>query len=477
MVERFDTLVTLGDGILYYIILYYIMDKRKIEKYKRIFIVLIFVLSINSVFGQFDFRKGYVVTQENDTISGYVEYGNASTNTYSCFFKIDSLATPIKYSPQDLKEISIDDYRHYISKEVQINGISQILFLEYLLDGSLDLYFVIDKRNVKYYFIEKEGVMYELSNEKKIVNIDGKTYRVNSNKYIGILKFLLKESPTAYSKIENTGFNHKSFIQIAKDYHQDVCDSEDCIIYTRDQKRLNDVKWRFNVGISVNYNFSKTEITSDINYSGITVANDPGKYYVPKLTSSNVGDKIGENRFVSNYNYIYPGLYFNISPGHRTSFQVEFWYKENQLSNNQYTIKSKSISIPFIIKREFLYHKKLSPFIDLGLSYNYHFNPKLNELSLEYTYPVPNDIAINMYSESISLKNYEYQLTSNSRFGLMFGCGLSYDINKKHALLVEMRKVFNSFKSKKESIAKYLSLSSDFSEKSTVINIGYYYSF
>ena len=59
----------------------------------------------------------------------------------------------------------------------------------------------------------------------------------------------------------------------------------------------------------------------------------------------------------------------------------------------------------------------------------------------------------------------------------MFGCGLSYDINKKHALLVEMRKVFNSFKSKKESIAKYLSLSSDFSEKSTVINIGYYYSF
>jgi len=434
-------------------------------------------LSFNSVFGQYDYRKGFIVTHDNDTIRGYVEYGNARTNTYACFFKTDSLATPVKYSPQELKEINIDDSRHYVSKEVQINGIPQKLFLEYLLKGSLNLYFLIDRRNAKYYFIEKEGVMYELSNEQRLKYIDGKRYRVNSKKYIGVLKCLVKESPTAFSKVESTDFDHKSFIQIVRDYHHDICDSKDCIIYTREQKRLNDVKWQFKVGISFNYSFSKTETTNDIMYSGIRVSNDPGGYYVPELISSNLGYEFGEDKFVSNHNYSYPGLYFNISPNSRTSFQVEFWYNKNQFHNNQSIIENKSISIPFIIKREFLYHKKLRPFIDFGLSYSYYFNPKLTELSLEYKYPVENDIAINMSSESIFFKTYEYQLMNNHRFGLIFGCGLSYDLNIKHGLQLEVRKVFKSFNSKEESLGEYISFSSDFFEKSTVIKFGYNYSF
>ena len=74
-------------------------------------------------FGQFDYEKGFIVTNNNDTIYGYVEYGNERLASFSCFFKEDSTSSPQKYSPEELKSIVIGDFRHYVSKELRWSGI------------------------------------------------------------------------------------------------------------------------------------------------------------------------------------------------------------------------------------------------------------------------------------------------------------------------------------------------------------------
>lgn len=441
------------------------------------FVGFIAILCFNStsVFGQYDYRKGYIVTNSGDTINGYIEYGNARSNTYACYFKTDSLAEPKKYGPEELKNVHIGDLRHYVSKNVQINETTQKMFLQYLVEGSLNLYFLITEQDERYYFIEKEGVMAELSNEEVFVKKDGKTYRGKSKRYIGVLSYMVQESPTALSKVERTSFDHNSFIQITKDYHQDVCDSVECIIYSREQKRLNDAKWQFKVGVSFNHSFSKNEISNYINYLGPNVFYKQ-EFYTSELISSNLAEKFGKNGIVINNSYSYPGFYFNISPNWRTSFQVEIKYKKSQLVTNQFTIENKSISIPLIIKREFLYYKKLSPFIVLGCVYDYHFNSILSELNVEYTYPVFVDNAIDMTSETILLNNYHHQLNNHS-IGLVFGCGLDFDINEKHGLQINVRRVLTNYSSTIQDLGEYIQFSTDFVEKSTEFMFGYNYSF
>ena len=352
-----------------------------------------------------------------------------------------------------------------------------MLFLEYLLKGSLNLYFLIDKENTIYYFIEKEGVLYELSNKEQLKHIEGETYHVKSNQYIRVLNYLIQESPTASSKVDRTRYNHKSLIQIAKDYHYDVCDSNECIIYTRNQKKLNDVKWQFKIGLSFNYSNSKTKVTNNIMFLESWGNRINREHYAPQLIRSNLGNNFNKTNFIISKEDYLPGLYLNISPNWRTSFQLEFWYKKSEMQSEQFSIENKSISIPLLIKREFFYHKKISPFIDFGLSYNYYFNPKLSELSILYSYPETRNYNVSMQTRSIHLNDYEIKLVNNNCFGILFGCGLSYNISKKHGIEIEVRKVYNFFKSKQEFLNENIIFSSNFKENSTVIKFGYNYAF
>lgn len=452
---------------------------------KVIFFALVLALLFNStaVLSQFDYRKGYIVKNNGDTIRGYIEYGNTRSNTYFCYFKTDSLNSAKQYSPNELTNVRIGDYRNYVSKDIKIGDSFQKLFLEFLVEGSLNLYFYTDLHGFHHYYAEKNNVLYELTNEKQIQEIDGKKYNSYSNAYIGILKYLMQESPSAFSNAEKTGFNHKSLIKITADYHQDICDSVECIVYSKNQKKLNDTKWIFKVGAYYNYRFSETEISNSIGYNGPYILYSSLSEdlllieYDGELISTNLGKQFGDNKAFINHTSSYPSLYFNFSPNWRTSFQIEFLYTKSQLISDQITIENKYISIPISIKREFLFYKKLSPFINIGLSYNYHFNPKLNELSIDYSYPIQNYNSVSTLTESILLNNYKYKLTKSHRVGFVVGCGLTYDINKKHGLQFEVRKVLNSYFADEQAIDANTSVQASFKEKSTEFKIGYNYTF
>ncbi len=225
-------------------------------QYIRIFHIsgfyLLFLLLSLPGSAQQDFRPGYIITNSNDTIHGYLDYRGDIKNSKKCIFKKDLQDPPRTYLPIDIRAYRFQEGKFYVSKKVpgKKGAPEKALFLEYLVNGIIDLYYYRDF-NADHYFIEKDGRLIELMNSDKVIVKDGTQYIQESKEYIGILKATLMDCPSLFPEIDKADFSTRSFIKIAEDYHNQVCEGEKCMVY---KKQIPGI--RFRAGLFAGYQLS-----------------------------------------------------------------------------------------------------------------------------------------------------------------------------------------------------------------------------
>ena len=181
------------------------------------------------------FLPGYVISNDFDTIYGFIDMKSNYHNSMFCEFRQEENSEPKTYNPGEIRGFRIENTKFYVSRKITINGGEKTVFLEYLVNGIVNLYYLKDIAT-DYYFIEKDGVLNQLTNEEIAVKVGDVSYTRESKKYIGILNFLFKDSPQTLRKIPATGFGYNSLISITKDYHNNVCKNLECIDYTKSTK-------------------------------------------------------------------------------------------------------------------------------------------------------------------------------------------------------------------------------------------------
>ena len=150
--------------MLHFLTLFFELNNMK----KVIIFLTIVFCSISYSKAQFDFRKGFVVNNNNDTIYGLIDYAKPQSNARFCFYKKEVISKVIKYAPSDLVAYGFVGDNQYVSKLIPIKGDSIDVFLEYLVNGIVDLYYYrVPGR--KYYYIEKNSQLYQLTNKKIVV--------------------------------------------------------------------------------------------------------------------------------------------------------------------------------------------------------------------------------------------------------------------------------------------------------------------
>ncbi|RJE70350.1 hypothetical protein [Reichenbachiella sp. MSK19-1] len=199
--------------------------------------VLLCLFSV-AVFGQSDFREGYIVKVSNDTIYGLLDYKSIKASTKKCTFKANQKASKETFGSDELLSYRFIDGKYFVSKTIVLNNVEDHLFLEYLIDGIVDMYFVNDEFSKDHYFFDNgDGVLMELKNDKKELYKDGVTYRQESKEYIGLLKYSFKDSPALASQMDDLKLNHQSLIKVASEYHEQVCLTEECIVFEKKRKK------------------------------------------------------------------------------------------------------------------------------------------------------------------------------------------------------------------------------------------------
>ncbi len=209
--------------------------KKKNNMKKNIHLVFIVILFFTiQAKAQIDFRPGYFISNENDTIFGLIDYRGDARNAKVCVYKQDEKSEPLIFQPFEIISYRFSENKFYISKMVPTKEGEKPVFLEFLVKGIANLYFYQDEIG-NHYLIEKEGeVFIELTNEEKTIYVDNIKYIKSTNKHIGLLKATFADCERIFPDIDRAKLDHGSLIKITTKYHKYVCeDGEECIIYEK----------------------------------------------------------------------------------------------------------------------------------------------------------------------------------------------------------------------------------------------------
>jgi len=217
---------------------------------QRLILLLSFILITAGAFAQKDFRKGYIVNNEGDTIYGYLDYRGNKSSAIKCLYKPDLKQDAIVYKPSDIQSYRFINGKYYVSKSLNDSISGEKLFLEYIINGIADIYYYRDI-NGEHYFIDKgDGKLIPLKSETQTIKQGNTTYTRDSKEYVGTLKYLMADAPSISNEIDNSTLSHKSLIKVAQDYHGVVCTSGECIVY---EKKIGRSKKYFGALVGAGY--------------------------------------------------------------------------------------------------------------------------------------------------------------------------------------------------------------------------------
>ena len=225
----------------------------------RSFTVFTFLISFSLLsFSQSDFRPGYVITNDDDTLTGFIDYRGDDYNSVNCYFRPTMEDSRILYAPGEIKSYKFLDGRLYVSKQVEIDKVMRDVFLEQLVKGRANLYAlapgVVAGRTDRYahstklFFIETEekGIQVLENTESLISGKDGsgvlmdnqfveysKKYVKEGNEYIGYLKLYFQDQFQLMDEVDRVEFNQNDLIDITTKYHELACPGEACIVYSK----------------------------------------------------------------------------------------------------------------------------------------------------------------------------------------------------------------------------------------------------
>jgi len=204
------------------------------KKYTIVF--LLFILGIPALYSQSDFIPAYVQTTQNDTIFGLIDYTENKSDIFECRFRKTEKGSVQTFSPTEIYGYRFTDSKYYVSREIKINGALKKIFLEYLVEGTVDLYFYNDITGDHYFLGKNKLPIMEISTPRDVVTVDGKNYERNIFIQRNLVKFYLKDCPELFSEIDQLQVcSHKSLIRLIKKYHDIQCPKDICLIY---QKKL-----------------------------------------------------------------------------------------------------------------------------------------------------------------------------------------------------------------------------------------------
>jgi len=219
----------------------------------RLFAVFTFGILLMTIspllFGQRDFRPGYIITLKNDTIPGLVLYAAVKTSNL-CTFKKQADSVLSKYSPSEIAGFRFNEGKFFISKKVTLEDGEKMVFLEFLIKGKANIYYMRD--GTDHYFVENEaGLLLQLTEPERVVAGDNGMDYVKPEQYPGRLKLAMSDCPELFPEIDRTSLNHSSLVKLARDYHVKVCTTEQCVEFERKRPTLH-VRFGMYGGLSVN---------------------------------------------------------------------------------------------------------------------------------------------------------------------------------------------------------------------------------
>ncbi|MFC2124131.1 hypothetical protein ACFLU5_04900 [Bacteroidota bacterium] len=197
----------------------------------KAFTTILFLFSWTWSMSAGDYRVGYIVTNEGDTIHGFIDYEDWEVNPRSVIFTLRLGPIGKTFNIEDLAAFGVMNniYRRNIveidqnpyqkknltpSKELRM--ITDTVFLQVLVDGEKQLYFLGDENRKKHYFIGPEEEIETLINQLYLEVKSGDSHVVSNPLYREQLIAYFQDCPSVLDVIQLVEYTTEDLINLFK---------------------------------------------------------------------------------------------------------------------------------------------------------------------------------------------------------------------------------------------------------------------
>lgn len=175
---------------------------------KFIFATICFMPLITLAQG--DYRNGFIIKTNGDSIGGFVDYRTDEFSSKVCLFKFKRGQKKIRYLPEDLKGYGFINDKYHETREVAIDGKDkELAFMEILVKGNISLLKFSDL-----YYIEKDSLFLLPENTKEVVR---QGFVKTDMRYVGILNYILSDCNL---KADETKYEEKDLTNLIQNYNR-----------------------------------------------------------------------------------------------------------------------------------------------------------------------------------------------------------------------------------------------------------------
>lgn len=211
------------------------------------------------LYAQLNPKQGYVITNQNDTIYGTIDYLSDTKCANECHFLANGETDYKVYLPGEISAYRFaDDGVFYVTKTFEVEGNTETFFAEYLLQGGVSL-FHHKRAGIDYYFfIDEEGKVASVKNIGSLLEYSSRS-NTNAAKRAALREVsqMFANSDKAQHDLWVKDINVKNLTQITRDYDMEYCTSAgDCVTFRRNEKAARSIttKLRFQAGIGMGSN-------------------------------------------------------------------------------------------------------------------------------------------------------------------------------------------------------------------------------
>lgn len=354
--------------------------------------------------GQMNYRKGLIITNNQDTIVGLIKDCGNSRNANECLFKETRKSPLVKYTPSEISAYHMFGYKKFVSRKVFSRKEFKGQFIEVLFEGNINLYYHFKGKDVLYYAEKPGESLIGLENELFTVSTplsDPNAYTLYRNKYdieskvyIDTLYSMMKDQKNIANQLVELEYNANPLISVFKAYSEQTCESANCNKYEKDRRIGKD---RFGI------------------YSGLELFQVSFEEY--GYTSS----------FFSS---VPVGILYNIPLSRfneRFSLQLELNYTKYQFSSDlsdirYFSIQSNKVSLPISLHYKFSTYK-FSPIVGIGKAMGFIFG---------------SDVSTNLIEDEFN-SDLEPLIYKSHRGSWFFDIGAEYDIKPNFTVFSTIR--------------------------------------
>ncbi|WP_339795010.1 hypothetical protein [uncultured Imperialibacter sp.] len=291
-------------------------------------------ISFSPIQAQPDFRPGYVVRLQGDTLHGFINYSHLEI----CEFRENRRSAVKLYKPQEIKGYGFINSRFYESFSSSATKLPESVFLELVQSGKLSLY-----AYEHYFFVKKDTLIRLDKGEQKRVEIGNRAFVQEGKSYIGILNLLT--SDCMLENLSKVRYTQREISDVIEKYN--ACSGSEVFI------PKNSLPW-----IS-----PRLSLASGFNNSLLSLPGYPAGMLNPaKYAIYGLGLSVNSPRLNEKIAIVASGLFTS------SIYQGLYTSKEGSItSNKDIIINSSFLKIPFGVKYSLL-SELATPYIKGGIS-------------------------------------------------------------------------------------------------------------